>query len=193
MGCTISKLRGGIRISYLNARNRPTVSGGGQPPFLRVPMKLPSGSGSKTDYSFESYRNRLHHFYPLSCSSNLSIRSARKASESRCNSLRRSTARELAAAEARVLAGDAGAAADAVSRKTRPIAVQLRALIWVLRRQRAVDYGSIYRENEKQMETIPKKRLRRIGIRNDISLTIKPSSIIIPIAPTVLLRRPPRL
>ena len=24
--------------------------------------KLPSGSGSKTDYSFESYRNRLHHF-----------------------------------------------------------------------------------------------------------------------------------
>jgi len=57
MGCTILKLRGGIRISYLNARNRPTVSGGGQPPFLRVPMKLPSGSGSKTDYSFESYRN----------------------------------------------------------------------------------------------------------------------------------------
>ena len=71
--------------------------------------------------------------------------------------------------------------------------LKLRALIWVLRRQRAVDYRSIYRENEKQMETIPKKRLRRIGIRNDISLTIKPSSIIIPIAPTVLLRRPPRL
>ena len=70
---------------------------------------------------------------------------------------------------------------------------KLRALIWVLRRQRAVDYRSIYREKEKQLETIPKKRLRRIGIRNDISLTIKPSSIIIPIAPTVLLRRPPRL
>jgi hypothetical protein len=32
------------------------------------------------------------------------------------------------------------------------------------------------------METIPKERLRRIGIQNDISLTIKPSSIIIPIA-----------
>ena len=60
--------------------------------------------------------------------------------------------------------------------------LKLRALIWVLRRQRAVDYRSIYREKEKQMETIPKKRLRRIGIRNDISLTIKPSSIIIPIA-----------
>ena len=32
------------------------------------------------------------------------------------------------------------------------------------------------------METIPKERLRRIGIQNDISLTIKPSSIVIPIA-----------
>ncbi len=32
------------------------------------------------------------------------------------------------------------------------------------------------------METIPKERLRRIGIQNDISVTIKPSSIIIPFA-----------
>jgi len=32
------------------------------------------------------------------------------------------------------------------------------------------------------METIPKERLRRIGIQSDISLTIKPSSIIIPFA-----------
>jgi hypothetical protein len=44
------------------------------------------------------------------------------------------------------------------------------------------DYRSILREKEKQMETIPKERLRSIGIQNDISLTIKPSSIIIPIA-----------
>jgi hypothetical protein len=32
------------------------------------------------------------------------------------------------------------------------------------------------------METIPKARLRSIGIQNDISLTIKPSSIMIPFA-----------
>jgi len=32
------------------------------------------------------------------------------------------------------------------------------------------------------METIPKERLHRIGIQNDISVTIKPSSIIIPFA-----------
>jgi hypothetical protein len=51
-----------------------------------------------------------------------------------------------------------------------------------LRRLRAADYRSIHREKEKQMETIPKGRLRSIGIQNDISLTIRPSSIIIPFA-----------
>jgi hypothetical protein len=45
--------------------------------------------------------------------------------------------------------------------------LKFRALKWVLRRLRAVDYRSIQREK------------RRIGIQNDISLTIKPSSIII--------------
>jgi hypothetical protein len=34
----------------------------------------------------------------------------------------------------------------------------------------------------KQMETIPKERLQRIGIQGDIYVTIKPSSIIIPFA-----------
>ena len=32
------------------------------------------------------------------------------------------------------------------------------------------------------METIPRERLRKIGIQDDISVTIKPSSIMIPFA-----------
>jgi hypothetical protein len=44
------------------------------------------------------------------------------------------------------------------------------------------DYWSIWRGKEKQMKTIPKECLSIIGIQDDISITIKPSSIIVPIA-----------